>query len=187
MKALKWLDDNIEEFFLVILLVLISVVMLAQIFARYVFNSSMSWPEEFCRYCYVWTVFLSVSYTIKRGNMLRVGVVMDLFPTWIQSLVKIICNAICVALFVVFFQHSFQVISNIKNVTREISAAMQVPMWIMYLSTAIAFGLGAIRSVEAIIDNIRNFHAKALSTIEATVQDAQAEVDLLKKDEGGNK
>jgi hypothetical protein len=45
----------------------------------------------------------------------------------------------------------------------------------------------AIRSVEAIIDNIRNFHAKALSTVEATVQDAQAEVDLLKKDEGGNK
>ena len=63
----------------------------------------------------MWTVFLSVSYTIKRGNMLRVGVVMDLFPTWIQSIVKIICNVICVALFVVFFQHSFQVISNIKN------------------------------------------------------------------------
>ena len=95
-------------------------------------------------------------------------------------------NVICVALFVVFFQHSFQVISNIKNVTREISAAMQLPMWIMYLSTAISFGLGAIRSVEAVIDNIRNFSAKSLSTIEATVQDAKAEVDLLKK-EGGDK
>ena len=187
MKALKWLDDNIEEFFLVILLVLISVVMLAQIFARYVFNSSLSWPEEFCRYCYVWTVFLSVSYTIKRGNMLRVGIVMDMFPTWIQSIVKIICNLICVALFVVFFQHSLLVIGNIKNVTREISAAMQLPMWIMYLCTATAFALSAIRSVEAVIDNIRNFNAKALTTVEATVQDAQAEVDLLKKDEGGNK
>ena len=116
MKILKWLDEYFEESLLVILLVLISVVMLAQVFARYVLNNSMSWPEEFCRYCYVWSVFLSLSFTIKKRSMLRVGVVMDLFPAKIQSTMRIFCDLVMLALFVVFFQHSFAVVGNIKNV-----------------------------------------------------------------------
>ena len=101
MKVVRWLDENIEEVVLVVLLVVISFVMLAQVFARYVFNNSMPWPEEFCRYCYIWTVFLSLGYTIKRGNMLRVGVVMDLFPRWIQNSVTIVINLIILALLTV--------------------------------------------------------------------------------------
>lgn len=184
MKVIKWIDDNIEEFFLVILLVLISVVMMAQVVARYVFNNSMTWPEEFCRYCYVWTVFLSVSYTIRRGNMLRVGIVMDMFPTIIQNTVKILCNAVMLALFIVFFKHSLIVVSNIKNLTKEVSSAMQLPMWIMYMSTVICFGLSAIRSAQEIINTMRNFGRKGMSTIEATASDAKAEIELLEREQG---
>lgn len=185
MKVIKWLDDYFEEFFLVIFLVLISCVMMAQVVARYIFNNSMSWPEEFCRYCYVWSVFFSISYTIKKGNMLAVNIVMDQFPQWIRSIVKIFCDIVMLALFVVFFQHSLQVIGNIKNITHEISAAMQIPMWLVYLCTSIAFGLSAIRTAEALYDHIRHFNRKSISTIEATLNDAKAEIDNLSRDEAG--
>ena len=183
MKVIKWLDDNLEEFFLVIFLVLIAVVMLIQIFARYLFNSSLSWPEEFCRYCYIWTVFLSISYTIKRGNMLRVGIVMDMFPTVIQNTIKLLVNLIMLVLFCVFFRYSLVVVDNIRNLTQEVSPAMQLPMWIMYLSTTIAFGLSAIRTLEVIIDTIRNFKEKNIATTEATAQDAKTELEMLTKEE----
>lgn len=165
---------------MVVLLVTISVVMLAQIFARYVLNNSMSWPEEFCRYCYVWTVFLSLSYTIKRGNMLRVGIVMDMFPTFIRNLVSLFCNVIMLALFAVFFRHSLLVVDNIKNVTGEISSAMQLPMWIMYMCTVIGFGLSTVRSVQAIIHGVRHFNDKAETTLQATLKEAIEEVELAK-------
>ena len=182
MKIIKWLDEYIEEFFLVIFLVLISVVMFVQVLARYVLNDSLSWAEEFCRYCYIWSVFLSISFTLKRGNMLRVGVLMDLFPTVIQNIVKITCNLVMLGLFLWFFRNSLTVVNNIKNVTREISSAMQLPMWIMYMSTVIGFGLSSIRALQAIIHDCRHFGDRTVSTLEATINEAKSEVELL---EGG--
>ena len=186
MKILKWLDEYFEESLLVILLVLISVVMMAQVFARYVLNDSMSWPEEFCRYCYVWSVFLSLSFTIKKRSMLRVGVVMDLFPAKIQSTVRIFCDLVILALFVVFFQHSFAVVGNIKNVTREISSAIRVPMWIVYFCTILGFGLSIIRVLQVIVFDIRNFNAQAETTIDATMKEAQAEAELAAHDDASH-
>lgn len=44
MKCIKWLDDNLEDFLMVLLLIGISVIMMLQVIMRYVFSSSMSWP-----------------------------------------------------------------------------------------------------------------------------------------------
>lgn len=185
MKIIKWLDDNFEGTLMVLLLVAISCVMLSQTIARYVFNSSMPWPEEFSRYCYIWTVFLSLGYTIKKGSMLRVGIVMDLLPTKLRNAIKIFTDLLMLVVFIVFFQHSLQVIGNIRA-TGQTSTAMQLPMWIMYLSTATGFGLATIRMVQTIVYGLRHFGDRAESTLEATLKEAQAEAEMAKQDlQGG--
>jgi TRAP-type C4-dicarboxylate transport system permease small subunit len=182
-KVIRWLDRYFEETVLVVLLIVISFVMMAQIIARYVFSDSMSWPEEFCRYCYVWTVFLSLSYTIKKGNMLRVGVVMDFFPAKLQSTVKILCDLIILALMWVLLRHSITVVGRIKNVTHEISSAMRIPMWSIYLSTILGFGLSLLRTAQALVDDFRHFNEKAATTIQTTIKEAQAETELAVQDD----
>jgi TRAP-type C4-dicarboxylate transport system permease small subunit len=182
-KLLKWLDDYFEETILVILLVVISFVMLAQIVARYIFNNSMSWPEEFCRYCYVWTVFLSVSFTIARRNMLRVTVVMDLLPAKVQNTIRILCDLIMLAVFWVLFRHAVTVVGHIKNVTHEISSAMRIPMWLVYMSVLVGFALSLLRTIQALIHDVRHFNDKAETTIQATMKEAQAETELASKDD----
>jgi TRAP-type C4-dicarboxylate transport system permease small subunit len=182
-KLFRWLDKYFEEVILVVLLVIINFVMLAQIVARYIFNNSMSWPEEFCRYCYVWTVFLSISYTIQRRSMLRVGVVMDLFPAKIQNTIKILCNFVILALFWILFTHAVTIVGRIKNVTREISSAMRIPMWTVYMSTLIGFGFSVVRTIQTLVDDFRHFNDKAETTIEATLKEAQAETMLASQDD----
>ena len=44
-KFLKWLDEDLEESILMLLLIAISVVMMAQVVMRYCFRQSMSWPR----------------------------------------------------------------------------------------------------------------------------------------------
>ena len=183
MRVLRWLDDHLEEAILVVLLMLISFVMLAQVFARYVFNNSMSWPEEFCRYCYVWTVFLSLGYTIRKGNMLRVGVVMDMFSAKIQSAVNILCHVVMTLLFIALFRQSTIAVGNIKNLTREISSAMQVPMWLMYMSTVVGFGLAILRMVQTLYFDFKMFGQKKETTIEATLKEAQLEAEIAMHDD----
>ena len=55
---------------------------------------------------------------------------------------------------------------------------MQIPMWIMYLSTIIGFGLASIRSAQEIVSNVRNFNVKAETTLEATLKEAKEEVEI---------
>ena len=175
MSAIKWLDEHLEEAIMVIMLALISCVMMAQIIARNVFNS-MTWPEEFSRYCYIWTVFLSLGYTIKKGNMLKVGLVMDLLPTKIRRAIEILVNLIIIAICVVFFRHAITYTGKIYNMG-QISPAMHLPMWIMYLATVTGFGLASIRTVQQIVHNIKNFNVKAETTLEATLKEAIEEVE----------
>ena len=52
-KILHWLDENLEEFILVIFLIAMTLIMGIQIFCRYVLGMSLSWSEELTRYL-VW-------------------------------------------------------------------------------------------------------------------------------------
>lgn len=175
MSAIKWLDEHFEEAIMVVLLAFISCVMMAQIIARNLFNS-MTWPEEFSRYCYIWTVFLSLGYTIKKGNMLKVGLVMDLLPQKIRRTIEIVVNIIILGVGVVFFRYAITY-TGIIHKTGQISPAMHIPMWIMYLSTVLGFGLASIRTAQEIVKNIRNFNEKSQTTLEATLKEAKEEVE----------
>ena len=93
MKVIKWLDEHFEETFLVFFLVLISCITMLQIIAR-TFFAALSWPEEFCRYCWIWSVFISLPYTMRKGNMLRVNVLVDLLPTKARNAINIVIDLI---------------------------------------------------------------------------------------------
>ena len=93
MKVIKWLDEHFEETFLVFFLVLISCITMLQIIAR-TFFAALSWPEEFCRYCWIWSVFISQPYTMRKGNMLRVNVLVDLLPTKARNAINIVIDLI---------------------------------------------------------------------------------------------
>lgn len=45
-KTVIWLDNYLEEFFMVISLILMTVIMGIQVFSRYVLGSAPSWSEE---------------------------------------------------------------------------------------------------------------------------------------------
>lgn len=177
MRLLKWIDEHLEEMLMVFLLVLISTVMLLQVVMRYVFNNSLSWPEEFCRYCYVWSAFLSLGFTVRYGNMLKVSVVMDLLPKVLRSIISIITQLIVIVFFVVFFYNSLGVVESIKQMGQT-STAMRLPMYIVYYSTTIGFGLGAVRSMQVLINEIKNFGKKGETTLEAVKKEAEAEAQM---------
>jgi C4-dicarboxylate transporter DctQ subunit len=180
MNGLRWLNDHLEEAFMVILLATISCVMAVQIIAR-TFLASMPWPEEFCRYCYIWTVFLSLGYTIRKGNMLRVGILMDLLPQKLKKAIEIIVNIIMLILFIIFFRYSIVYTTKIK-ITGQFSPAMHMPMWIMYMSTIIGFGLAVLRMAQETIISFKNFRKEAETTLEATIKEAKQEIQATGPD-----
>lgn len=158
MKAIKWLDDHFEEFLLVILLVVISCVELIQVIIRNIpWVPSPQWAEEFCRFCWIWSVFLSLPYTIRKSNMLRVSVSLDVLPITLRKVINILVDLIVTASMALLTVHSVAVVGDVMN-SGESSPAMLWPMWIVYIIMLIGFALGTVRGLQQAIIHMMHFN-----------------------------
>ena len=149
-KFLNWLDNDLEETLLMILLAAITVVMMAQVIMRYFFNQSMPWPEEFCRFAFIWSGFLSMGYCVRRGKMLKVDILVGFFPKWLQNFLDILSKFITLVFFgyLAFYAYKSTMFSFKGGMK---SAAMEIPMWTIYLSVVVGSALGFIRQAEELI------------------------------------
>lgn len=147
MKILKWLNEHLEEYLSCSLLAVITVVMFAQIIMRYIFGSAFSWAEELSRYCYIWIVFLSAGFCVLKDNELRVNIIVEHLPRILRGIFRIAGQVIITAFYAYMAYHSYFVVLNMYSTMRR-SAAIEIPMYIMYSACLIGFALGAARGVQ---------------------------------------
>ena len=150
MKVLKWLDRHLEEVILVFLLCCIVAVMLYQIVCRYIFNNSLTWSEEFCRYCFIWFMFVGISYSTRFDLDLRVDAIIHLFPAKVKKGLQFVGLFICLAIVSWLFINSFETVAAVAR-TGERSAGLHVSMKYVYLASVIGYGLGTLRYIQCII------------------------------------
>lgn len=154
MKVLKWLDEHLEEWLLVFLLAAVCITLMIQIIMRYVFNASLSWSEEFARYCFVWSTFLSVSYSIKKASMLRVDIIVQYLPKAARKVIDILMELIVLAFFAFLLYHSFAVVKRIAA-SGQTSPALGLPMVTVYAALIVGFALACIRGIQKLVSLLR--------------------------------
>lgn len=151
MKILKWTDEHFEETVLIVLLILICCVELAQVVIRNIpWIPALSWAEEFCRFCWIWTVFLSLPYTIRKGGMLRVNALMDVLPEKIRWGFDFGVNIITAAAMAMLGVYSIGVVKNIYS-SGETSPAMLWPMWAVYSVMLLGFFGAVARALQQLV------------------------------------
>lgn len=167
MKVLKWIDKHLEEYLLVYLLIMIACIMMLQIIMRYVFKASLSWAEEFTRYCFVWSVFLSISYSIKKGSMLKIDAVTSLMPKKVQKVISLLVEIIVFVFLLTLLINSSGVIERLVK-SGQTSPAMELPMYYVYAATIVGFALGVIRSAQSIILSTMRLFDKKSNQVEVS-------------------
>ncbi len=181
MKILKWLDEHFEETLLLILLVIIACVSMLQVVIRKLpWIPALTWAEEFCRFCWIWSVFISLPYTLRMGSMLRVTVLLDILPDKVRKVLNLLVyfvTTICMGMLGVY---SITVVSGIKA-SSETSAAMLWPMWIVYSIMLFGFFMAAVRGVQQIVKHVQLFNGHELTTIEMAMEDAKSETENAKE------
>ena len=149
-KFLRWIDLYLEEAIMVIFLILISVIMMVQIAYRTVTGNAMPWPEEFCRYCFIWSCMIATGYCIRKGSMLRVDVVINLFPRGIAAALDILSKILAVVFCCIMLMPAWEVMMNSYSI-EQISPAMRIPMWWIYISAPLGFFSGIVRGIQSVI------------------------------------
>lgn len=159
--------------------------MLQVVIRKVPFIPSLQWAEEFDRFMWIWSVFLSLPYTIRMGNMLRVNVLLDLMPHVVRKTLNLLVDLVVTASMGLMAYHSVGVIFGAKGIitSGELSPAMQWPMSIVYMFMLIGFALATLRGIQMLVLHAMSFNEKELSTIEQTMKDAEEEAKAAK---GGN-
>ncbi len=172
MKVLKWLDNHFEEVILVLFLVLISVIELAQVIYRNTMSSSLSWAEEVCRFLWIASVFVSLPYTVRNESILRVTALLDVLPWKIQNALNIFVDVVTIAALGVLAFASFGCFESVYS-SGELSAAILLPMWIIYVFVVGGLCVGVLRGCQILVLHIQHFNEPLTSSIEE-----QAELEM---------
>ena len=149
-RVLQFLDDHLEEYLMAVLLVVLTLVTLLQIVMRYVFNHALSWPEELCRYCFVYITFFTLGFCIRRNSMLRLDIVRSVLPARIWNILQYFVSVVSLIFFGWMFWQSLSLQKAMMRTSRT-SAALGIPYTYIYLATVLGFGLAVIRSIQALI------------------------------------
>lgn len=154
LKIIKWLDKNLEETILIILLILMTLVMGLQITMRYVFKSSLSWSEELVRFMFVWSTFISVPFCIKHSSSIKIDRFRNALPKKIKKILLIWDKIFLFGLFAVLTYYAMDVV-RLTSISGQTSAALGLPMEVVQISTVIGFGLGCIRILQNLAKVLR--------------------------------
>lgn len=140
----KPMKKPIEAYASFAILLIMTLVMFAAVVSRYVFNSSIVWAEELSRYLFVWFVFISASYAVITKAHIRVEALNMIIPKKIRPYVNLIGSFIWMLFSLYISYLGFQYAFNLYKQSAT-SAALNLPMGVVYLGIPIGYFLMAIR------------------------------------------
>lgn len=149
-KVIKWLDRNFELFILMVMLVAFSSVMMLQIIMRYIFKSPFTWAEEFCRYAFVASVAFISSFCVRANVLLKVDAIVNALPKPVQKVLNVLMWLTMIAVYGTLAVRGVTVVQSAYD-KQQITAAMSIPFWLLYLLMEIGFVLTVLRSIQAMI------------------------------------
>jgi TRAP-type C4-dicarboxylate transport system permease small subunit len=123
--------DRVERWTLSITMVICAVMLVVawlHVTRRYVFNSALTWSEEFLRFTIVWYALLSASILHKRNGHLGITIIRERFPEGLQRLLKrvvIYLGTLTVALVTVF--GTVLVFSTWAQITPALGISVSLP------------------------------------------------------------
>ena len=163
MRILRWLDKYTEELLMGVALLVIVFIMGLQVVLRYIFRNTLNFSEELARYLFIWISFLGISYTIKMDNPLRIDLIGIVFPR-LWTFFRIFSQVVVLIFCITVIPAGFSVTTSIMRF-KQISAALFLPMWIVYVSFLVGVVLGTIRLIQWFILAYKNWKTTGKFTV----------------------
>jgi TRAP-type transport system small permease protein len=117
---------------------------LLQVFFRYVLNESLFWAEELVRGLLVWGVMISSALVAASRDHIRVEVLELMLPPAGRRIVVAIANSLTIAFSLILLAASIQLMD--RSWLQQ-SPLLEIPKWTVYLALAVGAALEALLMV----------------------------------------
>lgn len=147
-KLLKIKDiyDHFEEYAIVALVAVTTLLIFYQVVMRYIFNSSPAWSEEIAKFMFVWESWLGISLTQKYGKHIKIEALISKLSGKKLAIVNIAADVLTMAILAIIIKYGTDLMDVILNMHQN-SAATHLPLWIVYLACPLSCALMFIRLV----------------------------------------
>ena len=150
--ALSRVSEKTVRYALVGMVTVMTILIIIQVFLRYIFLYSLSWSEEVARYLMIWVSFLGASLAMKYGFHIGVEFVMTRIPEKTRAWVNLVAK-LGILLFLVFFTvGGFRVSWSVRD---QDSPALLFSMAYAYLSAPVGGVFMIIQLLCSVVEDWR--------------------------------
>lgn len=155
MKALKWIDLHFEELLLTVILIILSCLITINVVLRYVLGTGLAWSDAVCRYCLVYSTFLTIGHWVRRENGIGVDFIVQIVPPAVRHVFAWIVRIFQLLFFALLLRASIRVLGS-TYASGTVDGTMGFNMAYIYLACVIGFADALIRSIQVIVLNLMN-------------------------------
>lgn len=128
--AIKFWMDKILSIACAVLLTFMTVLVLIQVFSRYILNSPVAFTEELVRYSLIWTGFIGAAYAFSTREHMSLTLIRDKFTGKAHTALLVVIDGLILLMAIFVFT-----IGGFKlavAASREFSALLGIPRSLVY-------------------------------------------------------
>lgn len=119
-----------------VFLMLMTAIVMAQVFFRYGLNNSLSWTEELSKTLMVWTAFLVAPWAYRHGANVSIDLFREAMPALVQRVLQLFLTLVILWIVAVFFRESLEFVARGMQ---SMSATLPVRTGLFYLIVPVSF------------------------------------------------
>ncbi len=127
------------------------VIILLQVFFRYILNSPLSWTEEAARYLMLWLVAFMAPSAYRWGGFVSIDMLQEALPGKARELLILFLTLISTLVLVVLIAHAWD---HFNAGSIFASSALKIPLKWIYLSLGICFVLMLSVNIELLLRSL---------------------------------
>ena len=134
-RPLQWVNDiagRIGRALSVFAIAVMVIVILTQVFFRYVLNNALPWPDEAARFMMLWLTGLMAPVAMRQGGMVAITSVLESFPRPLFKLVSLLLLVISLTVLIVGVQLGWK---HVNSGWLFSSSSLKIPMSIVGLKS----------------------------------------------------
>jgi C4-dicarboxylate transporter DctQ subunit/C4-dicarboxylate transporter DctM subunit len=154
-RALIWFERNFEEVFVFATLVAMTILIFGQTVSRFTIRQTPAWTQELAQFIQVYFVYLGACYAIKKDVHIRITVLGRVFPPLLYKIFDLLGYVFFLLFCVILIAWGFPLCNQIRQF-HQVSASLQLPMFIPYLAVPLGGVIMSYRLIQQIVLVIRS-------------------------------
>ena len=130
MKKLKQMIDKAVEWFSIALVIVMVLLVLWQIIARYLLNSPSSFSEALTRYLFVWLVLITSTYAFGSRDHMYISALNDRLRGKTRTVVNILIEILTILFAACVMVFGGSIITRMQMVSLD--SSLNIPMGVVY-------------------------------------------------------